>query len=191
MLRSDYINIFLLLSLVFCSSCHSKSREKLISNSATKISSPDYGKVIKIIDGDTYDILLEGNKTLRIRMEGIDAPEKGMPFYRVAKNYLGELCFGKNVHLKILDKDMHDRTVAYSYLDDRRELSHEMIKAGLAWHFTKYSSDTTLANLEIQARNLKLGLWIDKNPMPPWEDRKLHREGISTKDSLNINNNSR
>jgi endonuclease YncB( thermonuclease family) len=51
------------------------------------------GKVIAIIDGDTYDLLINGNTTLRVRMEGIDAPEKGMPFYRVSKEYLSGLCF--------------------------------------------------------------------------------------------------
>jgi len=111
-----------------------------------------------------------------------------MPFYRVAKNYLGKLCFQKNVRLDILNTDMHGRTVAYSYLDDGTKLSHEIVKAGLAWNFKKYSTDSTLANLEIEARNLKLGLWIDKNPMPPWEDRRLHREGISTKDSFDLEN---
>ena len=53
------------------------------------------GKVIKIVDGDTYDILLDNLTTKRIRMEGIDAPERGMPFYKVAKDYLGTLCFGQ------------------------------------------------------------------------------------------------
>jgi micrococcal nuclease len=119
-------------------------------------------------------------------MEGIDAPEKGMPFYRVAKNFLGKLCFGKYVRLEVTGKDNHGRTLAFSYLDDGSELSHEMIKAGLAWHFKKYSTDSVLSNLEIEARNSKLGLWAENNPMPPWEDRRLHREGISTKDSFNI-----
>jgi micrococcal nuclease len=49
-----------------------------------------------------------------------------------------------------------------------------MIKAGLAWHFKKYSSDETLANLEIEARNNKKGLWVDPRPIAPWEIRRLH-----------------
>lgn len=144
------------------------------------------GKVISILDGDTYDILLDGKRMIRIRMEGIDAPEKGMPFYRVAKKFLGDLCFEKNVRLEIHGKDNHERTLSFSYLEDGRELSHEMIKAGLAWHFKKYSSDTSLSNLEIEAHNLRIGLWKDNNPMPPWVNRRLHREGVSTKDSFNI-----
>ena len=162
------------LFLLFISSCHNKDSTKILLDSNT-------GKVISIIDGDTYDILVNGNKTIRIRMEGIDAPEKGMPFYRVAKDYLGQMCFKKDVRLEIKDKDQHGRTIAYSYLDDGRELSHEMVKAGLAWHFKKYSSEISLSNLEMEARNAKLKIWSDEHPMPPWENRRLHRNGISTK----------
>lgn len=164
---------------LFLFSCNNSSQQESNSNSTS-------GKVIAIIDGDTYDILLDGNRTVRIRMEGIDAPEKGMPFYRVAKKYLGELCFEKNVRLEIHDTDSRGRKIAFTYLDDGTEISHEMIKAGLAWHFTKYNKDEDLATLEVQARESKLGLWTDKSPMPPWENRSLHRNGISTKDSFDI-----
>jgi micrococcal nuclease len=144
------------------------------------------GKVISIVDGDTYDLLLKGNRKIRVRMEGIDAPEKGMPFYKVSKNYLAQLCFNKKVSLKITGKDGNDRFLGFTYLDDGSELSQEMIKAGLAWHFKKYNSDTILSNLEFVAKNLKKGLWINENPMAPWTNRSLHRQGISTKDSFQI-----
>lgn len=140
-----------------------------------------YGIVFSIVDGDTYDILIEDNKKIRIRMEGIDAPETGMPFSQVSKNYLGKLCFNKNVKVNVTDLD-NKRYIGFSYLDDGTELSHEMIRAGLAWHFTKYNTDKDLATLEIEARDAKIGLWKDNNPMPPWENRRLHRQGISTKD---------
>ena len=140
-----------------------------------------YGIVFSIVDGDTYDILIEDNKKIRIRMEGIDAPETGMPFSQVSKNYLGKLCFNKNVKVNVTDLD-NKRYIGFSYLDDGTELSHEMIRAGLAWHFTKYNKDKDLAKLEIEARDAKIGLWKDNNPMPPWENRRLHRQGISTKD---------
>jgi micrococcal nuclease len=171
--------IFILFSVLLLFTCDKGAQEIRESESTT-------GKVISVLDGDTYDILIEGNKTIRIRMEGIDAPEKGMPFYRVSKNYLGKLCFGKTVRLDIRSKDSNGRRIAYSYLDDGTELSHEMIKAGLAWHFKKYSSDSSLSNLEIEAKKSKLGLWADKYPMSPWENRKLHKAGYSTKDSFNI-----
>jgi len=172
------VHIYLSTILLICS-CNSQ-------NDYASSNIPSSGKVIAIVDGDTYDILLDDDRTIRIRMEGIDAPEKGMPFYRVAKDYLGDLCFKKRIRLEITGKDNHDRTLAFSYRDDGIELSHQMIKAGLAWHFKKYSKDSTLSNLEIEAKNLKRGLWIDDNPMQPWRNRKLHKEGISTKDSFNF-----
>lgn len=169
----------LLFTLIILISCSSKK-----SNNTDFIN--ETGRVVGIIDGDTYDILIDGNNSVRIRMEGIDAPEKGMPYYKKAKRYLSDLCFDKTVRLEIRNTDKHGRKVAFSYLEDGTELSHEMIKAGLAWHFKKYNSDDDLAKLEIEAQNAKIGIWSIENPMSPWENRALHRNGISTKDSFNI-----
>ncbi len=149
------------------------------------------GKVISVLDGDTYDILIKGDTTIRVRMNGIDAPERGMPFSNISKKYLSGLCFGKQVTIEITGIDVYNRILAFTYLDDGRELSHEMIKAGLAWHFKRYSSDSILANLEIEARKLKKGLWVQKNPMAPWDNRRYHRQKISTKDSFNIREDER
>jgi micrococcal nuclease len=168
-------NLFLLLLLSFSWACNSE---------VTKY--PHSGKVISIIDGDTYDLLTNDKKTIRVRMEGIDAPEKGMPFYRVSKNFLGKLCFKKNVRIEITGKDATGRYLAFTYLDDGVELSHEMIKSGLAWHFKKYNSDPILSNLEVEARKLNLGIWTNEDPMPPWENRQLHHKGVSTKDKFDI-----
>jgi endonuclease YncB( thermonuclease family) len=142
------------------------------------------GKVISVIDGDTYDILIPGNVTVRIRMEGIDAPEKGMPFYKVSKQYLADLCFSKTVTIHITGIDIHNRILAYTYITDGTELSHAMVEAGLAWHYEKYNSDRVLAELEIAARKSKAGLWFDANPMAPWTNRSLHRKGISTRNAF-------
>ena len=144
------------------------------------------GKVIGIIDGDTYDLLTPEKKTIRIRTAAIDAPERGMPFYKVSKQFLAKLCFGKTVTLKEDARDRYDRIVAFTYLEDSTEVSAEMLKAGMAWHFKKYNTDKYLAQLEIEARKARIGLWVDKHPMEPWRNRKLHRNGISTKDSFNI-----
>lgn len=172
---------YIVLSIVLFVSCTSNSEKSTDSTDLKEIT----GKVIKIVDGDTYDLLTADKKTLRIRMEGIDAPEKGMPFYKVSKKYLGSLCFQKDVIIKVIETDVHNRLVADTYLDNN-EMGQEMIKAGLAWHFKKYSSNETLAQLEFEARNNKVGLWTDPRPIAPWEIRRLHREGISTKDSFNV-----
>jgi micrococcal nuclease len=130
------------------------------------------GKVIKIVDGDTYAILIDNSSTKRIRMEGIDAPERGMAFYKIAKEYLGKLCFGQTVKIKQTNTDKYGRMVAKTYLSNGSELGLLMIKAGYAWHFKKYSTDIQLANAEMEARNKKTGLWVDSLPIAPWYWRK-------------------
>lgn len=129
------------------------------------------GLVVHIVDGDTYDIMLSGQKT-RIRMDGIDAPERGMDFYKQAKNYLGELCENKEIRVEVTDTDKYGRSIAKSYLPDGRELGLEMVKAGMAWHYKKYSDDATLSQLEQDAKNAGIGLWSISNPEAPWEHRK-------------------
>ena len=143
---------------------------------STKKRRPQHGEgnVVKILDGDTYDVMVNGIQT-RIRMYGIDAPEKGMDFYKVSKDYLASLCQGNEIRIEKTDTDRYGRTIARSYLPDGRELGAEMIKAGLAWHFKKYSSDQDLAQFEIQARENKIGLWINDNPIAPWDYRKSKR----------------
>ena len=135
--------IWLVLLFLFIVACKSDSSEKSSLKKGSEIS----GKVIAIIDGDTYDVLIHDNKTIRIRMEGIDAPERGMPFFRKSKDYLAKLCFNKNIHIKITGKDRYNRYLAYTFLNDTTELSSEMIKAGLAWHYKEYNADTVLASL--------------------------------------------
>lgn len=171
---SPLFYLFLILSFLTIQSC--QSGRMRTNTTSDEIS----GKVISIVDGDTYDLLLNDNSTIRIRMAGIDAPEKGMPFYRVAKDYLGSLCFNKVVKVEITDIDAHGRKIAFSYLSDSIELSREMLKAGLAWHFKKYDSNPELAALENEARLNKTGVWSQPDTTPPWEIRKLRRQGIST-----------
>ena len=170
--------IFLFILFFFISSCNTDKKSK---------NSVILGKVIKIIDGDTYDILINKKKQ-RVRMSGIDAPERGMPFYNVSKKHLSLLCFGKTVIIEPINNDRHERLVANSYFLGKN-LSLEMVRAGMSWHFKKYSDDIKLSEAEDFARKNKLGLWIDPNPKQPWEVRSLHRKGISTKDSFSISTN--
>ena len=134
------------------------------------------GKVVSVIDGDTYDLLVKGNGTIRVRMQGIDAPEREMPHYRASKNHLSGLCFGKSVTLEVTGRDSGGRILGFTYLEDDRELCQEMVRAGYAWHFKRYNSDKVLSDLEKEARLAKRGLWTDTNPVPPWEYRQKMRE---------------
>lgn len=129
------------------------------------------GQVVKIVDGDTYDLLTPDHQLYRIRMNGIDAPEKGQAFGQKSKDYLGQLCFKQNIRVQWYSKDRNGRYIADGYLPDGRSLSLEMIKAGYAWYFKRYSSDPVLSDAEIKARQKKTGLWADPNPEAPWIKR--------------------
>jgi micrococcal nuclease len=129
------------------------------------------GQVVGIIDGDTIDVLHNGQAE-RIRLNGIDCPEKKQPYGTKAKQFTSGLIFAKQVTVKAFKKDRHGRTVADVLLPDGTNVSHELVKAGFAWWYKQYSPhDETLAGLEAEAREQKRGLWADPHPLPPWEVR--------------------
>lgn len=134
-----------------------------------------WGRVVKVIDGDTIDLLPDSKKTFRIRLSGVDAPERGMPYGKAAKDYLGRLCANQRVRYVKQDVDRYGRMVAKCYLQDGRHVESEMLRAGLAWHYTRYSSDKKLQALEDEARANRRGLWQDPNPIAPWDYRKMKR----------------
>jgi len=133
------------------------------------------GKVVKIVDGDTFDVLTLGNKVIRIRMNGIDAPEKRQAFGQKARDFLGSLCFGREVLIKPVNYDRNKRLIADSFNSSGLNLSREMVRKGYAWHFKKYSSDKILAADEDHARSGRLGLWVDNEPVAPWIFRSRSR----------------
>lgn len=133
------------------------------------------GKVVSVVDGDTYHLLLHDNQNIKVRMYAIDAPEKTMAYYQASKQYLSSLIYFKEVTLVTTGKDRNGRWLGFTYLPDGREISHEMVKAGMAWHFKHYNQEEDLAQLENHARDFKLGLWADDHPVPPWKFRKEKR----------------
>ncbi len=133
------------------------------------------GKVIAVLDGDTIELLDEESKnTVRIRLKGIDAPEKNQPFGQKSKQYLADLCFGKTVGYIVSDIDRYGRKIADVYLLEphKNQINRIMVANGMAWHYSIWSTDENLAFLQNYARRNKIGLWNDKNPVPPWEFRK-------------------
>lgn len=130
------------------------------------------GKVVGVTDGDTitvlHDRLGEG-----IRLHGIDCPEKGQAFGQRAKQFTSELAFGKDITVKVYDVDKYGRTIGDVILPDGRNLNQELVRAGMCWWYRKYApDDEILAQLEASAREAKSGLWVDPNPVPPWEWRR-------------------
>lgn len=129
------------------------------------------GKAVRIVDGDTFELLV-GTTTHRIRLAGIDAPEKKQDFSAASKQLLGQLCNGQLLTVVVTGIDRNKRKVAEVYTEQKLWINKELIAKGMAWHFKKYSSDTQLANAELSARKQKVGLWSVKNPVAPWDWRK-------------------
>lgn len=139
-------------------------------NSKQEIQREFSGKVIGIIDGDTIEVL-ENNRPVRIRLAEIDCPESHQDFGQKAKTFTSELAFDKDVKVLVKDIDRYGRTVAEIILPDGRSLNRELISAGLAWWYQRYSSDQSLGQLQSQAKSAKLGLWSSDNPIAPWDFR--------------------
>lgn len=132
-------------------------------------------KVIGVKDGDTVEVLYY-QLPIVIRLEHIDAPEKKQPFGTVSKQKLSDLSFGKIVTLVSKGKkgnyDGRGRMIAEIYVNNKTNINKEMLKAGLAWHYKKYSKSEVYAQLENRARKNRVGLWADKSPVAPWNFRK-------------------
>ncbi|GJL55807.1 MAG: endonuclease [Nitrospirales bacterium] len=131
------------------------------------------GKVIKVYDGDTITVLNEQNETIKIRLNGIDAPEKAQAFGKKSQKLAASLVMGKTVTIIDHGEDRYHRIIGDVVLEDGRVLNQELVRAGLAWWFRRYSDDRELAELELDAKLSNSGLWRDKNAIPPWIYRKL------------------
>ena len=157
--RSATLFVVFLLATIAFSGCHRRpSRE------------PFDARVVGVTDGDTITVLA-GTTQVKVRLNGIDCPEKGQPFGARAKRFTSELAFGKPVTVRPFGKDRYGRVLGDVVLPDGRVLNQELVAAGMAWHYTQYSKDETLARLERQARAAGLGVWSEARPVAPWEFR--------------------
>lgn len=130
-------------------------------------------KVVGIKDGDTVVILDSLNNQTTLRLAEVDTPEKSQPFGTKAKQFTSDQIYLKTIKYVVTDTDRYGRSIAMIYYDeDNKYLSAEIIKAGLGWHYKKYSTSKELAFFEDNARKNKIGLWIDNNPIQPSEWRK-------------------
>jgi micrococcal nuclease len=132
-----------------------------------------YGKVIKVTDGDTFELLLDDKTTIKVRLQGIDAPEKKQTDYSNSKSFLSNLIFGKRIKIIEKSKDKYRRSLAEIYVKNEW-INLTMITKGYAWHYKKYSVNKQLAAAELAARKKKIGLWKNHNPIAPWVFRETN-----------------
>lgn len=129
------------------------------------------GRVVGISDGDTLDVM-RGGAAVRVRLHDVDAPEKAQDLGQRAKSFTSDLAFGQTVSVYVADRDQYGRVVGDVALSDGRSLNRELVRAGYAWWYRRYSSDQSFATLEAEAKRERRGLWSHTSPVSPWEWRK-------------------
>lgn len=142
----------------------------LFSSEATLI-----GKVVKVADGDTITILNAKSEQIRIRLSGIDCPEKSQAYGQKAKEFTAKLCAGKQVKVIFQSKDRYGRVLGIVIVDGIN-VNKELLRSGYAWHYKYFDKTKEYAELEAKARRKKIGLWQENNPIAPWEFRKIKKK---------------
>lgn len=163
MVRADLTRVLLIGALLFSGSC----------GAATWLIE---GRVVGISDGHTITVRDNAKAQHRIRLAGIDAPEKGQAFGDRSKQNLSALVFQKRVEAYCHKKDRSGREVCAVFVD-LRDVALEQIRAGMAWHDKEYQHEQTTQDRlvyrdeEEAAKAGQVGLWRDANPVPPWQYR--------------------
>lgn len=138
------------------------------------------GEVVAVSDGDTITVLDGEKRTHKIRLAGIDAPERGQPFGQRSKESLSDLAYRQQARIEWTKSDRYGRVVG-KVLIDGRDVCLEQVRQGMAWHFKRYENEQALEDrlaygkAEQAAREMRLGLWSEKGPVSPWDWRKTNR----------------
>lgn len=132
------------------------------------------GKVVRVADGDTLTVLDTSNTQHKVRLNKIDAPEKKQAYGETSKKHLSEYVFGKDVKVEFEKKDRYGRVLGEVYCCTTN-VNLQMVKDGYAWHYKFYDKTPSYAEAEKDAREKKLGLWVDPNPVEPYQFRKMKR----------------
>jgi len=131
------------------------------------------GTCIRISDGDSIAVWVH-SKVVEIELDGIDCPEISQDFGKEAKDFTSSKIFKKKVTVHIKSYDSIGRVVGRVLIDDKN-LSLELIKAGLAWYDKQHGSDKTLKKAQKKAKKNKKGLWSKPNPVAPWIYKKTQK----------------
>lgn len=129
------------------------------------------GVVVGVADGDTLTVLTPQKDRVRVRLDQIDAPEKGQPFGERSRQSLAGLSFQKTVRIVDHGDDRYGRTIGTVFVD-RLNVNVDQLRRGMAWVYVRYAHQDRLFAIEQDARKARRGLWADLNPVPPWDWRR-------------------
>lgn len=132
------------------------------------------GRVVGVSDGDTITVLHDRTPE-KIRLNGVDCPEKTQDFGTRAKQFTSGLVFGKQVKVTYQKRERYGRILGNVSIGGK-DLSEELLRAGMAWHYRQYSKDAHLQLLEDEAFEARRGLWSMSKPTPPWQFRKERKQ---------------
>jgi len=139
---------------------------------ATPAMAPLSGQVVAVHDGDTLSVQ-SGGSLHKVRLSDIDAPEMGQVFGKQARQFTEQLALGHQVRVNVSMVDVHGRRIGEVIIDDGWVLNEELVHAGFAWHYRVHPiKNERLQKLEEYAFSKKLGLWVEMEPLPPWEFRR-------------------
>lgn len=139
-----------------------------------------HGKVVAVLDGDTITVLDAEHVQHKIRLAGIDAPEKSQPYGQRSKQSLSDLVFSRQVDVHSEKRDRYGREIGKVMLGDD-DVNLEQVRRGMAWFYRQYQQELSTEDrerygaAEQQAQTAKVGLWGGSLPQPPWEYRRLKK----------------
>lgn len=138
------------------------------------------GEVVSVSDGDTVTVLDASKMQHKVRLAGIDAPEKRQAFGDRSRQNLAALVFRKQVVVDWEKTDRYGRIIGVIAVE-QLDAGLEQIRAGLAWHYKQYEKEqpprsrTAYAAAEDTSRKARIGIWSQPEPIPPWDYRKSSR----------------
>jgi endonuclease YncB( thermonuclease family) len=138
---------------------------------AKPLPEPFTARCVGVHDGESLTALRPGNVQVKVRLRGIDAPERGQPFSDAAKRALSALAFGKRVQVRPTGKDRYGRTLADVFAAEEW-VNLRLVEGGHAWRFDRHSQSAPLGAAQGRARKARRGLWSAKGPVAPWAWRK-------------------